>query len=177
MVASENTRRRFLGRCTDLLLALIGMLIAVPALGYLGAPLWRRRGAETPGAFVDLGPLDAIPIGAWTLLALEIVHQDGWAKTRQKHAVWVRRGGGEEKDITVLSPICPHLGCPISWMAARSEFLCPCHGGIFNADGQRQAGPPPRGMDVLESQVRNGRLWVRWQDFKIGVAEQVSVQA
>jgi hypothetical protein len=30
-------------------------------------------------------------------------------------------------------------------------------------------------MDPLEFEVRAGRLWVRWQDFKIGVAEHVPV--
>jgi hypothetical protein len=28
-------------------------------------------------------------------------------------------------------------------------------------------------MDPLEYEVRAGRLWVRWQDFKIGVAERI----
>lgn len=177
MVERGQPRRRFLQRCTDVLLAVIGLLIAVPSLGYLAAPLWRRRTGQTPGALTDLGSLDAVPLGEWKLLSLEVVHQDGWTKTRQKHSVWVRRNGSEEKDISILSPICPHLGCPISWIAERSEFLCPCHGGIFDAEGRRRAGPPPRRMDPLPYEVRNGRLWVRWQDFKIGVAEQTPVQA
>lgn len=32
------------------------------------------------------------------------------------------------------------------------------------------SGPPPRGMDALDWEVRGDRLFVRWQDFKIGVA-------
>jgi Rieske Fe-S protein len=177
MVERANSRRRFLQWCTGWIVALIGLLIAVPSLGFLGAPLWRRRVTEAAGGFADLGPLDAIPIGEWKSFAVEIVHQDGWAKTKQKHSVWVRRTGFSEDEIVVLSPICPHLGCPISWIGERSEFLCPCHGGIFDAEGRRQAGPPPRPMDHLETQIRNGRLWVRWRDFKIGVAEQIPVEA
>jgi hypothetical protein len=31
-------------------------------------------------------------------------------------------------------------------------------------------------MDPLEFQVRAGRLWVRWLEFRIGVADRVPVQ-
>jgi phenylpropionate dioxygenase-like ring-hydroxylating dioxygenase large terminal subunit len=54
--------------------------------------------------------------------------------------------------------------------------MCPCHGGVFNSDGEHVSGPPPRGLDPLaEFKVLNGHLWVRWQDFKIGVADRVPV--
>ena len=73
----------------------------------------------------------------------------------------------------MFSPICTHLGCPINWQPERQHFLCPCHGGTFDPQGLVTGGPPPRGMDALEFQVRSGQLWVRWQDFKIGVAQRV----
>ena len=125
--------------------------------------------------FQDAGPLSEIPIGQWQLLSLEAVSQDGWKKTRQKHAIWVRRTDAREHGIIVLSSICPHLGCPVNWHPDQSQFVCPCHGGVFNTDGQHTAGPPPRSLDSLAFQVRGGHLWVRWQDFKIGVAERIPV--
>jgi hypothetical protein len=30
-------------------------------------------------------------------------------------------------------------------------------------------------MDSLNKEVRSGRLWVRWQDFKIGVKDSIAV--
>jgi Rieske Fe-S protein len=92
-----------------------------------------------------------------------------------RHAVWVRRGPGE-REVTVLSSLCPHLGCPVNWQAERAEFFCPCHGGAFDPAGRNVAGPPPRALDALEFEVRTGRLWVRWQEFKSGVAERVAVR-
>jgi len=109
------------------------------------------------------------------LLALEMVHEDGWRQTRVRHSVWVRRRAQGDGDIKVLSSICPHLGCPINWHPDQSQFNCPCHGGLFNADGTHTGGPPPRGMDPLDYEVRAGRLWVRYQDFKIGVASRIPV--
>jgi hypothetical protein len=31
-------------------------------------------------------------------------------------------------------------------------------------------------MDPLAYETRGGKLWVRWQDFKIGVRERLSVE-
>ncbi len=176
MANTETNRRRFLCFFTDLLMTLIGLLVVIPALGYFFGPLRRRSGAEGAGAtFQDAGPLSEMPVGQWRLLSLEMVHEDGWKKTKTKHAVWVLRQREGDHGITVLSSICPHLGCPINWHPDQSEFICPCHGGLFDAAGRQTGGPPPRAMDPLEFEVRAGRLWVRWQDFKIGVAARVPV--
>ena len=175
MADTGSNRRRFLGFCTNMLMAVIALLVAVPAFAYFLAPLrrWPEDGGPT---FADAGPLTEIPVGQWRLVTVEIVTQDGWKKTRVRHAVWVRRQAEGDKSITVLSSICPHLGCPVNWHPDQSQFVCPCHGGIFNAEGRNVAGPPPRPMDPLDYEVRANRLWVRWQDFKIGVAERVPVR-
>lgn len=169
-------RRHFLGFLTQLVIGIIGLIVAVPGVGYFVAPLRRRpRGAGDGAALLDAGPLSDIPIGEWRLQSLEMVHADGWKQTRMRHAVWVRRQSEGSEGLTVLSSICPHLGCPINWHPEQSQFICPCHAGIFAEDGRRVAGPPPRAMDSLTFEVRAGRLWVRWQDFKIGVRERVPV--
>jgi Rieske Fe-S protein len=166
----ETTRRGFFTFVTSLLMAAIGLLILIPAVRYLLAPLWRKGGQLD---FADVGPLSEIPVGEWRLVSLETTREDGWRLTRTRHSVWVRRTGETDKDIAVLSSTCPHLGCPINWHPQASEFVCPCHGGRFDVVGRQAGGPPPRGMDALEFEVRAGRLWVRWQDFKIGVDKSV----
>ena len=40
--------------------------------------------------------------------------------------------------INVLSNSCAHLGCPVRWVInadGEGEFLCPCHGGIYDING------------------------------------------
>jgi menaquinol-cytochrome c reductase iron-sulfur subunit len=171
---TNTSRRSFLGLLTAVLMAVIGFLVAIPAIGYFFGPL-RRRSGTADDAFQDVGALADVPIGQWRLLSVEKTHEDGWKRTRVRHAIWVRRRGEDPRDITVFSSICPHLGCPINWITDQSQFFCPCHGAIFDVNGRCTGGPPPRGMDPLEHEVRAGRLWVRWQDFKIGVAERVPV--
>lgn len=67
--------------------------------------------------------------------------------------------------LNVLSNSCAHLGCPVRWLVVEGagEFLCPCHGGIYDINGGYVAGPPPRGMyRYPEAEVReNGRLYVK----------------
>ena len=53
-----------------------------------------------------------------------------------------------EEALNVLSNSCAHLGCPVRWIIreGEGEFLCPCHGGVYNINGFYIAGPPPRGL-------------------------------
>lgn len=41
-----------------------------------------------------------------------------------------------------FSNSCPHLGCKVHWEAQEERFVCPCHLGIFNAEGIAISGPP-----------------------------------
>jgi cytochrome b6-f complex iron-sulfur subunit len=41
-----------------------------------------------------------------------------------------------------LSDVCPHLGCKVHWDSGNAEFICPCHDGHFDADGNPTSGPP-----------------------------------
>jgi menaquinol-cytochrome c reductase iron-sulfur subunit len=172
-----SDRRRFLSICTAALMALVSGLIIAPAVAFVSSPLRRRRGTgESGDDFADAGAVASIPAGTWTLLPIEIVRQDGWVKTRQPRSVWALVEATPPGIVKVFSPICPHLGCPIAWLAGTSQFRCPCHGGTFSNDGALVSGPPPREMDTLESQVRDGHLWVRWQDFRTGEHERIAVQ-
>src|ERR1700722_12111454 len=107
-------------------MGVIGLIVAIPAVAYFLGPLRRNSGTKTGGpAFVDVGALSDIPVGQWRLLSLEMVQEDGWRKTPVRHAIWVRRLGESNQTITVLTSICPHLGCPINWHPDQSRFFCP----------------------------------------------------
>jgi Rieske Fe-S protein len=175
MAIAQTNRRGFLGLLTVLVLGAIGLLVLIPAVRFLWFPLRTKEEEGADGVFLDAGPLADMKPGEWRLVTVEKTYQDAWKKSKVRHAIWVRRQGQGEQDITVLSSICPHLGCPINWHPNQAQFICPCHGGIFDDEGKQVSGPPPRAMDSLEFQVRAGRLYVRWQDFKIGVGDRVPV--
>jgi Rieske Fe-S protein len=73
--------------------------------------------------------------------------------------------------INVLSNSCAHLGCPVRWIIVEGhgEFLCPCHGGIYDINGGWVGGPPPRGM-YRYTKVKveeDGKLYVK-HEFDVG---------
>jgi menaquinol-cytochrome c reductase iron-sulfur subunit len=179
MPDTADDRRRFLSYLTGALLSVLGLLLAVPAVGYLVAPLRRRKAERAAGSFVDAGPVADLPVREWRLRTVALDQEDAWKKKGQvRHSLWVQRTGEGDQALTVLSPLCPHLGCPVNWhpdKGQKGQFDCPCHGGVFSADGEHVSGPPPRSMDPLTFEVRAGRLWVHWQDFRIGVPERVPV--
>jgi menaquinol-cytochrome c reductase iron-sulfur subunit len=177
MPDQDRNRRWFLGAMTTGLIAVLGLLGAVPGISYILAPLWKKR-EDAPGSgFADAGPVADLPVDSWRLLTIAVVRRDGWETTSTNHSVWVRRSGTAGEELTVLSPICPHLGCPVLWHAGDARFTCPCHKGTFDAEGKLTGGPPPRGMDRLENEVRAGRLWIRWRNLPVGSAAETSAQA
>jgi Rieske Fe-S protein len=152
-----------LGFLANSLFAVIGLFHAVLGLAYFGAPLRTKQGGgDSSGNFVDAGPLSNLPLSEWRLLTLDVMRQDGWEKTRTSYSVWVYRRTLGDDGVTVLSSLCPHLGCPISWRKEQEQFVCPCHNGTFDGHGGPIKGPSPRGMDSLAFEVRGGRLWVQW---------------
>ena len=52
----------------------------------------------------------------------------------------------EGTQFLVLAVNCAHLGCPVAWFPQSGLFMCPCHGGVYYANGERASGPPPRGL-------------------------------
>lgn len=184
MPDQSPNRRRFVSWLTTALMTVIGALLAAPAIAYVWSPLWKKRAADKgESEFSDAGSIADLPTGSWRLVTVEVVRRDGWETTRSNRSIWVRRPGEASQAVIVLSPICPHLGCSTILLPDQERFQCPCHGGTFNADaakgpfGQLLGGPPPRNMDPLESKIKDGRLWVLWQDFKIGTPDRISVDA
>jgi menaquinol-cytochrome c reductase iron-sulfur subunit len=80
-------------------------------------------------------------------------------------AAWVRRSG--ESTFTAFAVTCTHLGCPVNWQQEAEIFLCPCHGGVYNADGTVAGGPPPRALFQHELRVRDGRLEILTQALQV----------
>jgi len=88
----------------------------------------------------------------------------GWAVTTEEHSVFVL----PEKNNQVLSTICPHAGCEVSWEQSTNRFACPCHESHFAADGSRISGPSPRGLDALPTRVQDGKLQVQYRVPEVG---------
>jgi nitrite reductase/ring-hydroxylating ferredoxin subunit len=91
-----------------------------------------------------------VPADAPMAVVLAERDADGWYETRKESVVFIDRDGTGYR---ALSSTCAHLGCRVRWNEATSQFLCPCHGGVYDRGGQVVSGPPPHGLDRLAVRV------------------------
>jgi menaquinol-cytochrome c reductase iron-sulfur subunit len=74
-----------------------------------------------------------------------------WDGVSARTGAWLRRIG--ERDFVAFTLNCTHLGCPVLWQPGANLFMCPCHGGVYDRDGNVVSGPPPRGLERLNVRV------------------------
>lgn len=153
----------------------VGLCASLPAA--LTA-LWPGDASDT-SADVPLGAVSRFPGGSITLVTVKATERDGWLARRDEAigAVWVVAGDAPGQ-FSVLSTICPHLGCQT--VKADAGFACPCHDSRFQKDGVRDVSTPnpsPRDLDVLEHRVDGDTLYCRYVRFKVGGPGKVAVGA
>jgi Rieske Fe-S protein len=103
---------------------------------------WRRA-----GGLGDMKPNVPVP----RVIALS--RQDGWYRERTRATVFLVWDG--DKNVHALSATCTHLGCQVRWDTETTTFRCPCHGGVFDAQGNVVAGPPPRPLDHVDARIES----------------------
>ena len=158
---AEMTRGQFLTAATIGVGGLMGALIAVPAAGMALAPIFGGDDFEA----VLLGKVDEFQEGTFTKVVLQ-PHADTPDAYVRKKVAFVRANANKDddklalkgqEDFSVVSNTCMHLGCPVQ--ASNAGFVCPCHGGSYDPDGKRVAGPPVRPLDRYYWERRGDELW------------------
>src|SRR5262249_11757249 len=105
-----------------------------------------------------------------------------------------------QPSFTIISNRCAHLGCPVQPLGlvqpdkaktssepggesvtltpvlAVSGFSCPCHGGAYDTEGNRTAGPPVRALDRYEFSIKNGHL-ILGRNYSVGAVDNTGAQA
>lgn len=135
---------------------------------------WRsaRRREPADAGWADLGTATRVEEGPWQGRTVRLTRRDRWREVTVEEAIYVRRTG---ETIEVLSSVCPHAGCLVRRRA--DGFDCPCHRSRFDPEGRSQDGPAPRPLDRLERKVERGRLLVRYQRFRPGIARKEPLDA
>ena len=180
---SAVTRGQFLTLSTVGLGAMIGAVIGVPATVYVLAPITE----ETTFVPVKLGDVSEFEGEQGFAPVAKTFVEDPNSPNTSSALAWVHNTGNANVDdwtasdakFIVFSNRCMHLGCPVQ--ATSLGFACPCHGGQYNKEGQRIAGPPIRPLDRYQWEVRNGgkELWLtnRWSvDFVNGKIKYFEVK-
>jgi menaquinol-cytochrome c reductase iron-sulfur subunit len=146
------SRRRFLNRLSLVLSGAIAAVATVPVLGFLLSPLTRKA----PRVWRSVGSAAAFRVGETVNVVFEDASPLPWAGVTARTAAWLRRDDAHH--FTAFTVHCTHLGCPVRWVADAKLFLCPCHGGVYYADGTVSAGPPPKTLPQYPVRVRAGQV-------------------
>ena len=134
----QISRRDALIRGTGLGMGLVGVMLSVPAVGFLLSPLFLKQ----QPSWSTVGPIDEIPVNKPTALIADVAVGTGYPTPAVKRVVYVvkKQDGG----FKALSNICTHMQCDVHWDERQGNFLCPCHGGLYDIDGKNIGGPPPQ---------------------------------
>ena len=129
--------------------------VVLPAVGFALAPIFDNpeetwEGVGSPDDFDDQTYRQAV-----------ITIVDGVGDTG-KTTVYIRRGSPDlnenPDEFIAISTRCAHLGCPVRFVQAAGNFICPCHGGVYDFEGKVIGGPPVRPLDRFQTRVRAGQL-------------------
>ena len=155
--------------------ALIGGIVTLPILGFAVLPAFTGEDLEP----ADLGPIDNVPENEWREATVRL---DPATREVSRRTAFVRFNGDVDgqPSMTIISNRCVHLGCPVQSGGPRQDenretvrteqadltltpiqpanFSCPCHGGAYDTEGNRIAGPPVRALDRFKYAIIGGNL-------------------
>jgi menaquinol-cytochrome c reductase iron-sulfur subunit len=187
------SRSTFLSGATLGIGALIGGIVTLPAVGFAVIPAFRGQGYDD----VDLGPLENFPEGQFVVAKF---YSQAPSEEVGRRTAYVRNNGvvNGVPSMTIISNRCVHLGCPVQPQGriddeneksvegengevtitptAPSGFGCPCHGGSYDIEGNRVAGPPVRALDRYQYAVREGRL-ILTEPYSVAEVEGTGAEA
>jgi menaquinol-cytochrome c reductase iron-sulfur subunit len=169
-MADDPDRRKFLTLATCALGGGFGLVVVAPSLRLLADPAGKKT-VTSPSEPLDIGNAQQFVAGA-PPMRVEVIAplvKDGWTSAHNVviGAAWVRRTGPRPEELDVRSAVCPHLGCPIGYDGGQNNYLCACHNSRFELSGAMKSGPSKRGMDQLPIAVKDGRLMLTWERYKL----------
>ena len=130
-LAVRPDRRQFLRNAA---LGAVGSVLALLGAGF-GLLMWPNKtgafGSELTVQADNIPPVDGVPYRNIQGKFFLVHNTDG---------------------LLALYTKCPHLGCTVPWVGppdSPNAFQCPCHGSMYNYNGERTGGPAPRPMDLM----------------------------
>ena len=197
LAAAEEQHLETYGRAGFLTLATIGLGgvigagVVLPSLGFAVLPSFTGEGVETND--VDLGPFSNFQEGKFVITTFVSNKLQGDVS---KRTAYIRNNGlsaDKEPSFTIIYSRCVHLGCPVQpngpaedkvtkyqdvtlTKVLPSGFGCPCHGGAYDTEGNRVAGPPVRSLDRYAFSIKNGNL-ILGKHFSVGTVEGTGADA
>jgi len=152
---SSLGRRNFIVRSIVAIQAAIAATLAFILGSTTLAPSFSRRDPT----WLRAAALNSLPDNQPVPVTLRITRQDGYSQVIDRTVVYLVRTG--EQDVRALHSTCTHLGCRTAYDRRSKRILCPCHGGVFDVQGNVLDGPPPAPLPSLTTRIEDGQVMVQ----------------
>jgi Rieske Fe-S protein len=136
-VPARRDRRGFFHACFALMTAVAGAVVAFPVFSFFRLP---KR--------INTARKIEVPI----------------AGLSEDQALFFERQGAQivliytAKEPKVFDAACTHLGCLVAWDQNEHIFHCPCHGAVFDDNGQALKGPVNTPLKRIDFEIKNNTI-------------------
>jgi ubiquinol-cytochrome c reductase iron-sulfur subunit len=157
MANNTKGRRDFIGMA-------LGGFTALGGIGalYAAKRTWDPLPSVKAAGFTTLD-LSNVPEGVlitekWRGKPIFILRQtkDMMSKVSKKDMKRLIKIGDDHFMVAV--GLCTHLGCIPGYRPETQDFLCACHGGMYNSTADVTKAPPPRGLDIPPFKIDGKKL-------------------
>jgi Rieske Fe-S protein len=108
--------------------------------------------------WLHAGEADALEEGTPLPITLRVARPDGPSEVVDRKIVYLVKTGDA---VRALDSTCTHLGCRTRFNAETKQIECPCHGGVYDVNGQVISGPPPEPLRAMTTRIEGGKVMVQ----------------
>ena len=155
----NNSRRGFMGKA-------FGAVAGIGAVGSLYAmkkswdPLPSVKAAGFTTLDMSIYKENELVVEKWRGKPIFVLRQDSamleTAKKNPKDIERLIKIGDAHYMVTI--GLCTHLGCIPGYRKETKDFLCACHGGMYDGTALVTKAPPPRGLDIPPFKIDGNTL-------------------
>lgn len=119
-IPTKSNRRRFFHACFAMMTGIAGFIVAFPVFSFFRLPRRINTAKKIEVPIADLSEDQALFFDRQGV-QIVLIYTDQQPK--------------------VFDAACTHLGCLVGWDQNEHIFHCPCHGAVFDDNGQAVKGP------------------------------------
>lgn len=156
-MAVEQSRRDFLGMAFGGVAA-VGGVFALGAMKASWDPLPSVKAAGFTTIDLSAAEPNTLYVEKWRGKPIFILRKTAGGKPVEgmKESERDVVVGGEKFHMSI--GLCTHLGCIPGYSPDKKEFLCACHGGVFDTAGDVVKAPPPSPLVIPPFKIDGSKL-------------------
>ena len=153
----KNGRRAFMGKAFGAV-AGVGAVASLYAMKKSWDPLPSVRSAGFTTLDMSAYKENELVVEKWRGKPIFVLKKTAAMLAKQTDADKARDVLVNGEHYMVCIGLCTHLGCIPGYRPESSDFLCACHGGMYDFTGMVTKAPPPRGLDIPPFKVDGNKL-------------------